>query len=154
MFVFLILIIILILIFIHLIFIFNRKIMIKNVLSNIKKINLNKLIEGLEPGDIIYTCNQRISYMKQYGVFVINTTDTSVQKIAFSTNAVTVFLDVASTSYVALASDDDYLFVATVCDVGACVIGRSCSDDDGDTERWTRKPMERGIAEEGDEGEG
>jgi len=51
--------------------------------------------------------------VNKYGVFVINTTDTSVQKID-SAGIVTTFLDVASTDYVAIASDDDYLYIARV----------------------------------------
>jgi len=49
----------------------------------------------------------------KYGVFVINLTDTNVQKIDYD-GVITTFLSVGSTDYVALASDDDYLYVARV----------------------------------------
>jgi len=66
------LIILLLLLIIHLIFIMNRKCMIKRIIPQAKKISIEKMVANLEAGDIIYTCNRRISYIKQYGVFVIN----------------------------------------------------------------------------------
>jgi hypothetical protein len=75
-----------------------------------KYINFDESQETFDLGS-----GDSLSYItvNKYGAFVINETDASIQKIGL-TGAVTIFLDVASTDYVMLASDDDYLFVARV----------------------------------------
>jgi len=46
--------------------------MIQRLLPHIQKIKLDKCIHFLEPGDVVFSCNRKISLMEQYGVFVIN----------------------------------------------------------------------------------
>jgi hypothetical protein len=58
--------------------------------------------------------------VNKHGVFVINNTDTSVQKIDLA-GTVTTLVDVASTAYVALAADYNYLFI------GATLTGTTLS---------------------------
>ncbi len=68
----------------------------------------------------------------KHGVLVINVTDSKIQHIDPPSHAITTFLDVASTTYVALTADADYYFIAYV-NGGTLYV--ACYDDT--TLKWT-----------------